>query len=435
MTSGRLHSGPTVVVHAPGRTSRHGAAFEWVLSSALGLSWRWEDDEQAYRDADGIRMHYGADSELPGTGFNAHGLLDRVGTLTVEPPDTEGRDADGFAAVFWMASRMEEFLPQTTRDLHGRFDPVGSIPERRGWLDSPVCEDWSWRIGERLLGEAWPAHRERLMAEHAVLPTLDVDSAFAFRGKGLVRTGGAWFRDIVTTRWRRAGRRLRVASGWSSDQYDTYDSVVRQHAERGLETTWFFLLAEFGRFDRGLPPRSPALASLMRKLDASDGHSVQWHPGYAAASDSRKMASEHRAFVSILGRQPSASRQHYLRMVPSTTRRQLSELGVLDDHTEGHAARPGWRGGFARTRPWYDLEKEELTPLRLHPFAAMDATYLRYLEMAASDVPEHVGVLATESRKWGAPLRLLWHNESLSGEGQWMGWEDVYTQVLDSACG
>lgn len=64
----------------------------------------------------------------------------------------------------------------------------------------------------------------------------------------------------------------------------------------------------------------------------------------------------------------------------------------------------------------------------------MDATYLRYLRTPASEVPARVGALADETRKWGAPLRLLWHNESLSGEGQWAGWENVYTQTLDAAC-
>ena len=115
--------------------------------------------------------------------------------------------------------------------------------------------------------------------------------------------------------------------------------------------------------------------------------------------------------------------------------RTTAALGVLEDHTEGHAVRTGWRGGFARPRRWYDLDREALTDLVLCPFAAMDATYLRYLETDAQDVPNQVADLATEARQWGAPLRLLWHNESLSGEGQWTGWRDVYAQSLSAACG
>jgi hypothetical protein len=434
MTAVRFPSAPTVVVHAPHRTARHEAAFDWVLSAALGLPWRWEDDAEAHRAADGVRMHYGVEGEWPGVGFPADGLLDRTGSLDAAPLASEDGQADLFSAVFWMASRMEEFLPDAPRDGHGRFDPTGSLPELRGWLDSPICEQWAWTIGERLLGNAWPEHRNRLRAEHAVVPTLDVDSAYAFRGKGLVRTGGAWARDVFRGQWVQAVRRLRAAAGQGQDPYDTYGQVEEAHRSRGLTTQWFFLLAAFGSYDRGLPASSLALADLMKRLDDTEGHSVGWHPGYAAASDAKKMAAECQSYRDIMGRLPVASRQHYLRMVLSETRRQLFALGVREDHTEGHAVRTGWRGGFARPRRWYDLERETLTDLVLVPFAAMDATYLRYLCTPASEVPARVGALAHEAKKWGAPLRLLWHNESLSGEGQWAGWEDVYTQTLDAAC-
>ena len=69
MTAVRFPSAPTVVVHAPHRTARHEAAFDWVLSAALGLPWRWEDDAEAHRAADGVRMHYGVEGEWPGVGF------------------------------------------------------------------------------------------------------------------------------------------------------------------------------------------------------------------------------------------------------------------------------------------------------------------------------------------------------------------------------
>ena len=145
------------------------------------------------------------------------------------------------------------------------------------------------------------------------------------------------------------------------------------------------------------------------------------------------MAAEHAAYDRIMGRPPTASRQHYLRMVPSETRRQLLRLGVLEDHTEGHAVRTD---GVADLRPrrWYDLDREALTDLVLHPFAAMDATYLRYLLADAQDVPHRVADLAREARQWGAPLRLLWHNESLSGKATGPAGR-MYTQSLNAACG
>ena len=159
MTEARFSSGHTVVVHAPGRTARHEAAFDWVLSAVLGLSWRWEDDAAgAFRSAVGVRMHYGLEAEWPGVDFRLTEFgSDRV--WTPSPRRHAGAQADLFSAVFWMASRMEEFLEDAPRDEHGRFDPTGSLPELKGWLDSPICERWAWTIGERLLGRLAGAPR------------------------------------------------------------------------------------------------------------------------------------------------------------------------------------------------------------------------------------------------------------------------------------
>ena len=422
---------PTIHVHAPGRTSRHEAAFTWVLGSVLELDWQWADDRHELESTEGILCLYGVDSDSEGVGFHAEGLLAEVGQLRSAPPLVEGPQGDPFAAVFWMGSRMEEWLPDAPRDEHGRFDPRDSAPEQLGWIGRPVCEQWAFGVGERLLGDLWPAHKARLQARYHVVPTLDVDSAFAFRGKGVWRTCGAGCRDILTGQWSRAGRRFQAVMGMIPDPYDTYDAARAMHAARGLQAKWFFLLADFGTHDKGLPANSPALAGLMQRLDGVDA--VEWHPGYAAATDPAAMQRECGAFARILGRSPKASRQHYLRMSTGTTRRALIDLGVQEDHTEGHAVRTGFRGGFSRSRPWYDLGSEQLTELQVCPFAAMDATYLRYLRMAPQEVADDVAQLAQSVREVGGTLRLLWHNESLAPEGQWVGWDDVYPAVLDAA--
>ena len=92
----------------------------------------------------------------------------------------------------------------------------------------------------------------------------------------------------------------------------------------------------------------------------------------------------------------------------------------------------GFRGGFTRPRQWYDLDAEALTPLMLHPFAAMDATLSRYQKMDPLAVTEHLSELANGARTLGGTLRLLWHNESLAPEGEWAGWGAVYPNVLQA---
>ncbi|HCZ07984.1 MAG TPA: hypothetical protein DHV07_02460, partial [Flavobacteriales bacterium] len=87
----------------------------------------------------------------------------------------------------------------------------------KGWLSVPICEQWAFELGAQMLGHTWPDHRDRLKAEYTVKPTLDVDSAYAFIGKGAWRTGGAWSRDVARGQWALAGRRWRVCRGVAPD--------------------------------------------------------------------------------------------------------------------------------------------------------------------------------------------------------------------------
>ncbi len=429
----RFPSQPHVVVHSPCLTPRLEAALQWALDAVLGLGWRHEPDVQAFEESEAAwKLQYGGSTPTSGAHWmKPEGLLDEVGFRRL-PPVLEHASPDWLASIFWMGSRMEEWREDAVRDAHGRFDPTGSAPMENGWLSVPICEQWAFDLGAQVLGEAWPEHLERLRAEYRVEPTLDVDSAYAFQGKGLWRTGGAWSRDVMRGNWSLAGRRWRVARGAAPDPYNTYDQANQWHRELGLEPRWFFLLARFGSHDKGLPANSNQLKGLMQGLEASLPGSVQWHPGYASALDQTALEREFQSFVDIMGKAPVASRQHYLRMEPGTTRRNLLNLGIREDHTEGHAVCTGFRGGFTRPRQWYDLAAESLTPLMLHPFAAMDATLSRYQKIDPSVAPAHLEGLAEGVRPLGGTLRLLWHNESLAPEGEWAGWDGVYPNVLQA---
>ncbi len=420
---------PTVLVNAPHWTPRLEAALEWTFTSVLGLG--WERMDKAAFEASGApwKLSYGGPSGGPGCWIEPEGLLDGT-ELRAFPPRSDTSDV--LALVFWMGSRMEEFMDTAARDQHGRFNPDGCVSMVRGWIGRPVCEEWSFQLGGLVLGEDWPEHQERLRKEFAVDSTLDVDSAFAFRGKGPWRTGAAFGRDVLSGQWSRAVHRFRACRGLDHDPYDTFDEALDLHAARGMQPTWFFLLSRFGTHDKGVGANSKALRGLMHRMEGLHPGSVQWHPGYTAAGDEEALSWEFEAFKEIMGRPPCATRQHYLRMIPGTTRRRLIELGIEEDHTEGHANVAGFRGGFSRPRPWYDLENETLTGLMLLPFAAMDATLNRYMKLTPDEVVPKVSELMDAVKSTGGTFRLLWHNETLASQGEWNGWGAVYPNVLEA---
>ena len=420
---------PRVWVNAEQWTPRLEAALEWRFTSVLGMGWQKGDPETMEPEAHPWILRYGGESEGPGHWIQPEGLLASNEIRPVPPEESNG---DLLALIFWMGCRMEEFAPTARRDEHGRFDPAGCASVERGWSDRPVCEAWAFEIGRSVMGEDWAAHEARLKQEYGFETSLDVDSAYAFIGKGLWRTSAALGRDVLTGEWTRAARRVSACRGRSADPYDTYAQAAEWHRQHELMPRWFFLLARFGSHDKGLPPTSPRLQALMHRLEGQHPGSVQWHPGYAAAEDTAALQREHDTFSRIMGRKPVATRQHYLRLVPGVTRRRLIDLGIREDHTEAHAALAGFRGGFSRPRPWYDLEREALTPLMLHPVTAMDATLCFYMGLSPAAAPGHIQRLAQAAEATGGTVRLLWHNESLSDEGMWSGWADVYPNVLQA---
>lgn len=419
---------PHVEVEARDWTPRLEAALEWAFTSVLGLGWRKMEASEFEASDHPWKLSYGGQPDGAGYWVEPEGLL---GMTEVRATPPEGEDL--LARLFWMGSRMEEHVGVASRDQHGRFDPEGCPSMMRGWLEGPVCEEWAFELGRQVLGSDWPMLEQRLLGEYHCVPTLDLDSAFAFVGKGPWRTVAALARDVLTGEWGRARRRVAACLGREADPYDTYSRVERWHAEYGLRPLWFFLLARFGPHDKGLPSRSPRLKALMQQLESDHPGSVQWHPGYAAATDAAALEQECREYTRIMGHGPVAARHHYLKMEPGASRRRLMALGIREDHTEGHAAVTGFRGGFSRIRPWYDLGEERLTGLMVHPFAAMDATLVRYMGLGPEEAVQEVGRLAGRVRNTGGTLRLLWHNESLSGEGMWAGWEGVYPNVLQAA--
>ena len=129
----------------------------------------------------------------------------------------------------------------------------------------------------------------------------------------------------------------------------------------------------------------------------------------------------------------SASRQHFLKIAMPATYRNLIENDITDDYTMGFAARPGFRAGICSTFKWYDLESEVVTNLNIHPFAIMDGTLRDYMKVDASEAMNHIRPLIDEVKNTNGTFISLWHNESLSDEGRWKGWVDIYRDLIHYA--
>ncbi len=78
-----------------------------------------------------------------------------------------------------------------------------------------------------------------------------------------------------------------------------------------------------------------------------------------------------------------------------------------------------------------DLEAE--TKLKVHPFAVMDGTLKDYLNTSTDEAIEIIEKLIIEVKKVNGCFISLWHNESLSNQGKWKDWLEVYKHLLKKA--
>jgi hypothetical protein len=426
-----------VVVYALHDGPRLRYTCEVLFGICWGIEWRLTDRIEELRGEDVLAINYSRDPSVPGVQIVPSGFIKQRGMQEVTPEVTEWKGlpalfpTDGsvpfdlFSAAFFLLARYEEYQPYRA-DQHGRFPAESSFAHRNGFLEQPIVEQWVSRLKSVMTNYERTA--APLGGEYRFVSTIDVDSAFAYRYKGLMRTLGGFAKDILQSDWKNAGKRFRCITGRVPDPYNTYDQLHALHEKYDVEAIYFFLLADYGLNDKGVSHRSQPLQQLIRKV--GDYYKVGIHPGFQSNSDYKRLEIEVRRMAQISRRDVERSRQHFLVLRFPETYRRLIALGIKEDHTLGYAATPGFRAGISRPFPFYDLERETVTPLILHPFAVMDATLSRYLELTPEEAIAKVRDLRDKVQSVSGCFTVLWHNESLSNEGLWKGWKEVYEKVL-----
>ena len=341
-------------------------------------------------------------------------------------PTEGGIGFDLLGAVVFLAARMEEY-GRPKRDQHGRFPAAESWMGRHGCLDRPLIDGWAQALATEL--SARFADLTFPTRTYNVLSTVDVDSAYAYRGKGFKRSLGGFWGDLK--RGDAANRRLRwrVLRGKQPDPFDTYETILQEHARHSIPPLFFFLVADFDRpHDINLSHRRPALRALV--LELADRAEVGAHPGYRAAESAERLALEIGRVADLKLGQVDHTRYHYLRGRFPEAFARLAHQGLRHDHTMGYADAFGFRTGSCTPLPFFDLKAEVLTPLMLHPTAFMDTTAVRYLHLDPEATIAAAVALAKEVRAVSGTLELLWHNEAWSNWKHWEGWSHVPEKVL-----
>jgi len=140
---------------------------------------------------------------------------------------------DIFAASFYLITRYEEYLPHV-KDVHSRFSSENSLANKYRFLEKPVIDIWTYKfkkIFEEKYPEAFPKKRE-----YRFVSTIDVDNAFAYKHKSLVRTFAGFFSDLLRLRLFNFWDRLLVVSRIKKDPFDTFGTILKLTKKHQVKT-------------------------------------------------------------------------------------------------------------------------------------------------------------------------------------------------------
>lgn len=137
---------------------------------------------------------------------------------------------DIFAASFYLISRYEEYLPHQ-KDFYGRYNSKNSLAFKEGFFNVPLVDIWINHFAT-VLQQQFPSFRYA-MGSFSFLPTYDIDIAFSYKNKGLLRNAGGFFK-------RPSLERLSVLAGFSKDPFDSYEIMDTINHQFELMPVYFF---------------------------------------------------------------------------------------------------------------------------------------------------------------------------------------------------
>ena len=330
---------------------------------------------------------------------------------------------DIFASSFYMLSRYEEYL-SFKADEHGRFTASESLAYKANFLHLPVVNMWANQLRDTLVKQ-FPNFKFPLK-QYSQHNTLDIDYAFDYKGKSVLRRLGGLFKSILIFDITSIKNRFSYCFG-AKDPFDVYELLHQLQNEYNLKTTYFFQVGDYGEFDKNLP-----LKNTLKKLinQVSSYADVGLHPSYGSNTDFSKLKIECQNLSKVIGEPITKSRQHFLKVSFPNTFENLIKLGVKEDYSLGFANELGFRAGIANAFPFFNLQTNTQRPLLLQPFQIMDVTFKNYLKLNPTEAMAKINEIKKVIKKQGGEFTSLFHNSSLTDKGEWAGWLAVYKEAI-----
>lgn len=434
-----------LLIYVPKLTNRIGYTINVVMRDILQTEFAITTDVAMFESHDGPRICYGFE-HLGGAATPFFKAVQLLFDTSIENQDCHyfdfegipalypvfGRDValpfDAFAAIFYMVSRYEEYLPHR-KDEHGRYQAAESIAVKHGFLQIPVVDHWALLVKNVLL-QFYPDIEFRKKT-FVFQQTIDIDAAYCYRHKGFVRTCMCFLRDFASSNDApNVRRRWRALRGKDADPFDNFDYILEQNDKYKLrrQLLFFPLLGDYDTYDKPVSYTNKHFRKLLRHI--GDYAKVGIHGSYNSSDDCDLLNEEKNRLTDILQRTIVRNRFHFLRFSLPQSYRNLERIGIRHDYSMGYADQPGFRCGTCSIVPFFDISQNQELDVRLHPFVAMDTTFHTHMGVSPEEAVEQYHTLIDRVWEVNGTFSCIFHNQNLCEDFGWEGWRAVYEEVL-----
>jgi hypothetical protein len=330
---------------------------------------------------------------------------------------------DIFATVFYFVTRYEEYI-NVDLDRHQRFKAESSLAFKHQFLNKPFLNYLIEDLGQKLK-TSFPALEFKPRVFN-FLSTIDIDNAFAYAHKGLKRNVGGFIKDVFTLQFTNTFNRIASNIKDKKDPYNTFDLINSMSKDTQTVLQYFVLLGDYSQFDKNPHYENKGFRTLLKSL--SSEHTLGLHPSYESYTHQEKIDIEKKRLEEIIEKKITSARCHFLRVKFPETYRTFIKTGITDDYTMIYASQCGFRTGLCTPYKWFDLEKNEVTDLTIHPSTVMEGVLRDYNKLSSANANNIVTNLLNEVKKYNGEFVSIFHNDSfMKGQEQWV---ELYRKLL-----
>ena len=431
-----------VLVYTDAVSNRLMYTFDLMLTDLLGLQYELTSDSDFFNSSPLPKFSYAKSPEADEIFFESETLLFEVANQPQPinfceyeklrgfyPVSARSRiPFDFFASTFFMVTRYEEYFPHH-KDKYDRFRPTSSMNCKGGHLEKPMVNYYALEL-KKILALKFPAlvFKKRTFE---YVPTFDIDMAYSYRNKGVFKNAAGYLRSFVLSDFTEMKERFRVHLGKQQDPFDTFDYLLRVCSENQLKSIFFFLLGDESRLDKNIPFDNEDFRDLIKSIAAKTETGI--HLSFKSHKSSGRSQMEAERLEKIIDKKTFRNRFHYLLFQFPHSYERLIKIGITEDYTMGYASRSGFRAGICTPYYFFNIKKNEVTPLKIFPFAFMDSTFAHYQKVDSETALNEIRQLMRSVYETGGTFYGLWHNSSFTGLREWKDYSRVLETVAEEA--